>query len=192
MTTARDDLLQIIVVCTANRFRSPLAAAVLRQELGGLPVDVQSRGLRNLGPLPPLIQALNAAEQHELSLASHRARALEPGELAAVDLVLTFQRAHVDNAIRSGGARPETVFMLPELVRLLERNGGRRPDRRDYVRSARNLVQLAADLRRVLPARKTDELEDPAGKSDRVFRRTDRAIYRLSTTLAAQLRPAEE
>ena len=38
------DELQVVFVCTGNRFRSPLAAALFREATSGLPVDVRSMG----------------------------------------------------------------------------------------------------------------------------------------------------
>jgi len=49
---------RIDFVCTGNRFRSPLAAELLRRAIGGLPVEVASVGTLDLGPLSALPEAM--------------------------------------------------------------------------------------------------------------------------------------
>ena len=41
--------LRVAFVCTGNRFRSPLAAALLESEAEGLPVEIASLGTLDLG-----------------------------------------------------------------------------------------------------------------------------------------------
>ncbi|MGB8004456.1 MAG: hypothetical protein WCF27_09380, partial [Gaiellaceae bacterium] len=79
--------LSILIVCTANRFRSPLVAAVLEQELEGLPVEIRSRGINDVGPMPPLSQALENASALGIDVSRHRARQLETEDLQGADLV---------------------------------------------------------------------------------------------------------
>jgi protein-tyrosine phosphatase len=111
--------MNVVFLCTGNRFRSPLAAAVFRATAGTAAVHVESFGTLELGRLPALPEAVAAARAAGLDLGAHRARAITPGALADADLVLGFERDHVVSAVIDGRAGRESAFTLPELAELL-------------------------------------------------------------------------
>jgi len=76
----------ILVVCTGNICRSPVAQAMLQQRLPNL--TVQSAGLGALVGHPVEAQARQLAEADGLDVAAHEARQLEIGMLTEADLVL--------------------------------------------------------------------------------------------------------
>lgn len=88
----------ILFVCTANRARSPFAAACFRRELAerGLEREwqVASAGTWASDGLPPLPEALLAAQQMHLDLAGHRSAAITAAALAAADLVVVMELGH--------------------------------------------------------------------------------------------------
>ena len=112
-------ILGVVLICTGNRFRSPLAEAMLKAR-APVALDVQSLGLYDLGPVPALAEALQAGRRFGLDLSGHRARALLGQDLAGADLVLGFERIHVAAAVVDAGAPRDRSFTLPELVDLLE------------------------------------------------------------------------
>ena len=176
--------LSILIVCTANRFRSPLVAAVLEQELEGLPVEIRSRGINDVGPMPPLSQALENASALGIDVSRHRARQLETEDLGrrsrhrvrAIHLV----------AAREAGAVPGGVFGLAELVAALERLD-RRPELRNYASSVR--ANLTAADRLCDPEGSIVEIEDPVRKSRREAAAIAQEIHALSLRLAELLSP---
>ncbi|MDX6414744.1 MAG: protein arginine phosphatase [Gaiellaceae bacterium] len=177
--------LSILVVCTANRFRSPLVAAVLEQELDGLPVEVRSRGINDVGAMPPLSQALETASGLGIDIARHRARQLGTEDLQEADVVIGFERSHLV-AAGEAGAVPGGVFGLEELVTALERLD-RPPGLRNYASSVRaNLT--AADLLRD-PDGSILEIEDPVKKTRREAAEIAERIHALSLRLAELLTP---
>ena len=107
-------------VCTGNRFRSPLAAAMFLEEAHDLPVRAASLGILNLGPEPALPGALRIAHTLGLDLTSHRARTVTAVSLREADLVVGFERKHAAAAVVDGRAARARTFTLPELVELLE------------------------------------------------------------------------
>jgi protein-tyrosine phosphatase len=111
---------EVVFLCTGNRARSPLAAALLRHHAGAAEIAVRSVGTLDLGPLPALPEAVKAGVHVGVHLDSHRAATLRPGELAAADLVIGFEPFHVSTAVMDGGAPRERVFSILELVELLE------------------------------------------------------------------------
>jgi protein-tyrosine-phosphatase len=79
----------VLVLCTANRVRSPFAEAMLRRALP-LGVNVISRGVLKGGGRCPG-EAIEAAEYYEVDLTAHRARQLAGDELLHADLLLTME-----------------------------------------------------------------------------------------------------
>lgn len=76
---------RILVVCTGNICRSPVAAAILQQNLTD--IEVMSAGLAaGQGGAEPRIAALAKADGYDLS--QHQARPIDRDLLAKADLVL--------------------------------------------------------------------------------------------------------
>jgi protein-tyrosine-phosphatase len=178
------DAFVLVLVCTANRFRSPLAAAIVRDAVRGLPVDVRSYAAA--GPSGPaaLREALERAGRFGVCLGDHVATRLGAGELAGVDLVLGFERAHVAAAVVDGGAPRGRAFTLPEFVPLAEATGVAQSD---PVTRARAVVAAAADARAVAAPIRLAELADPAGGPAAGFDVAAREVHALSRRLVAAL-----
>ena len=88
----------VLVVCSGNTCRSPMAAAYLRQalaEAGAPGVRVESAGLHAVPGLPAAAEAQEAVARDGLSLAEHRSRPLDEAAVAAADLILAMTRAQV-------------------------------------------------------------------------------------------------
>jgi protein-tyrosine phosphatase len=184
--SARAEVFSIVFVCTANRFRSPLAAAVLTQELpDGLPVGIFSRGTLDVGAMPPLTQALDAATRLGVDVSRHRARRLDTDDLVAAGLVIGFESGHLE-AAHQAGASPHAVFGLEDIVELLERLD-RRPTLKNYASSLRHTVTAASRLQD--PQSPTQEIEDPVGKSFDEGVAIARQIHSLTVRLARLLSP---
>jgi protein-tyrosine phosphatase len=162
---APDATFRIAVICTGNRFRSPLAAALLRARTGDLPIEVESIGTLDLGPVPALPEALAAGEQLGVDLSEHVARHVSAGDLANADLVLGFERMHVAMCVVDFGLPRERVFTVPELADLLAEIEP--PPAEDPVERARLAVRAAHDLRGAAAALNLREIADPLGRSQR-------------------------
>ena len=173
---------ELVVVCTANRFRSPIAAGLLERLTAGLPVDVSSYGTLDREPAAVLPQALELAPKLGLELDGHRSRCVRGVSLAGADLVLGFERIHVAAAVVDAGAARGRTFLLAELVALLE---GPLPGGDDPAERARARIRLA-DERRV-DGELGPELADPAGGPRRGYSASARAIERLTRALAERL-----
>ncbi len=177
---------EAVFVCTGNRFRSPIADAVLRREVGDLPVHVHSLGTLDLGVVPALPEAVAEGARLRLDLAAHRARPVLGADLAAADLVVGFERMHVVTAVVDAAARIEHTYTLPELVELLEQLDQQAG--LDPLERARWAIDRAAALRPRDP--RTDslpELADPLGGTPTVFRSTADRVHDLTVRLAAGL-----
>jgi protein-tyrosine phosphatase len=98
----------VLFLCTANRFRSPLAAAIFEKALReeekarssswsiGRADDwqVESAGLFAAPQQPVLPDVLEAAWQFGIDLEQHRSQRVDDLDLAAYDLVLVMEESH--------------------------------------------------------------------------------------------------
>ncbi len=86
-----DGAVLVLFVCTANRVRSPFAAAVARRRVAemGLPLVVGSAGLLGSDHDPAFEQIERQARRYGTDLSEHRSTALTVDMLEASDLVVT-------------------------------------------------------------------------------------------------------
>jgi len=114
----------ILVVCTGNVCRSPLAEGFLRDALerrfGSDAPLVASAGTWGWEGSPAVDETVIVAAERGVDISGHIARRLLPEHVDAADLVLAMageHRAAVASAVPGAGGR---TFTLKELVRLLE------------------------------------------------------------------------
>jgi protein-tyrosine-phosphatase len=177
-----DDPLLVAVVCSGNRFRSPLTEALLRFRLPPGAARVASCGTLDVTGAAPLPEAVSLGARLGVDLSGHRARTLQAEQLAAADLVLGFEPHHLDAAVRRAGARPQVVFTLPEVVELLDATRGSTP--REHVQAADHERERRG-LGHVAPV-----LEDPYGQPFPVHADVAARIDLLVTRLVPALAPA--
>ncbi|PZN08857.1 MAG: ribose 5-phosphate isomerase B [Bacillota bacterium] len=94
---------RVLIVCSGNTCRSPMAAAYLRAALDrvGLgDVRVESAGLYALPDLPAPPEARQAVAEHGISLAGHRSRAVDADVVRDADLILAMTRSHAEQLRR--------------------------------------------------------------------------------------------
>ena len=179
--------LQVAFVCTGNRFRSPLAAALLARETEGLPLRIVSLGTLDIGSMPALPEAVAIAEELGLDLSGHASRNLTKVDLEPFDLVLGFERKHVLASVVDAGARRGRTFTLPELVGLLQRLP-RPPLPTDPLERAPARIRQAHAARpHGLRDSPMPELGDPLGKTLPAQRRTAAELSDLVSELVVGL-----
>lgn len=125
---------RLLVVCTANVCRSPLAARTLEQALQGTryaAVEVSSAGVRALDGEPMCAISAEELETDDRSFATaHRARQLTTELVQKAALVLTMEREQRSSAVRLAPSSQAKVFTLREaegLLAVLVERGGRAP-----------------------------------------------------------------
>ena len=173
----------LVVICTANRFRSPLAAAVIADSLRGHPFAITSRGTLDVGPLPPLLLARRrlycgtAGGSPLPPVLRDQCRHLVLRVLG--DCNVDFEAHHLD-AAREAGAAEHTLFGLVDAVELLGRTApGADP---------RERISAADALRdRDAPAA---EIEDPITKPRDEALAIGHRVHVLALELAGLLRPS--
>ena len=180
------DVFRIVFICTGNRFRSPLAHYLTRALAPDVPLEVTSFGLREVGAIPVLAEALTEAQRLNLDVSAHEATALAGQRLDEADLVIGFERIHVATAVLEAGAAKAKTFTLPELVELLEEIDA--PPEPDPVAHARGAIARAEWLRARRPNPHVfPELGDPWGGPPEIYVQTGAEVEDLCRRLVAGL-----
>jgi protein-tyrosine phosphatase len=113
----------ILVVCTGNICRSPMAEGFLRRSLASrraTPIDLSSAGTYGWDGSGATPESVEAAAERGADISRHQARRLGAEMLESADLVLAMSAEHRDAATALAPAAAPRAFTLKELVRLLE------------------------------------------------------------------------
>lgn len=185
--------LQLLVVCTANQCRSPLAEAIARRQIAARHGNgvVCSAGTRAVVGAPAVEDTVAAARERSLDLSGHRSRPLDAELVGWANLLVTMERAHALDAVTVHGATLARTFTLPDIAaRAASRP--RRPDQQidDWLaeigadRTAPSLLGGAGDG--------ADEVPDPIGRPLKVHRATAASLdAMLSAVMDAIYGPAD-
>jgi protein-tyrosine phosphatase len=180
-STEGSHAVRVSFICTANRARSPFAAALLRRKSTAFPIVVDSFGTLEREGAPALPQAVRAAREFGVDLGAHRARSAVTGSLEGSDLVIGFEPFHIAHAVVVGGAETSRVFLLADLARALAEVESPR-DRGDF-----RIAVDRADAARSASAWPPQAVADPVGGSDRRFLETYEEIDRMVAIVAMRL-----
>jgi low molecular weight protein-tyrosine phosphatase len=177
--------IRILVVCTGNQHRSPIAHAILSTIVvrRGLNAQIASAGLLPGGmPMPTETwDALVALGYEGPSLESFRSRQVTSPMVRGADLLLAMAREHVrELTVRVPEVWGRT-FTLKELVRrgtaIGPRNGGPMSEWLASAGEGRNRGEL-------LGFSSSDDVVDPAGGPPSGFTKTAEEIRALCVSLA--------
>lgn len=101
---------RVLVLCTGNICRSPLAQAELRAQLPDR--EISSAGIAAMAGYPADPNALAIAEAEGLDLGHHAARQLDDTMVAESDLILVMDQGHADWVIERYPHSKGRVFLL--------------------------------------------------------------------------------
>jgi len=173
----------ILVLCTANICRSPMAAPLLARQLAALgePVPVHSAGTLRHGD-PPHPEVISVMAAYGIETASHRSYVASAEDLVRAALVLAMSRENLRYAVTTAPAAWPRAFTLKELIRRGEQIGPRSPGEPfsgwlSRAHAGRQRISLLGDS-------PEDDMTDPAGGPLRAYAETAHLLERLVTRLA--------
>jgi protein-tyrosine phosphatase len=181
---------RILLLCTANQCRSPMAEGVLRALAAqrGIPATVDSAGLLT-GGAPATEHAVLVLHELGIDLEDHRSRSLEDRsvDLDGADLVLTMERRHVREAVAACPPLRDRAFTLIDAVRRAEAAPPRQPEE-----TVRAWAARLAEGRKAADAQGggDDEVGDPVGSGVERYRDTLAELRDLLGRLADRCWPA--
>ncbi|MFO7779558.1 MAG: hypothetical protein R6V28_14515 [Nitriliruptoraceae bacterium] len=180
----------LLVVCTANIARSPLAAALFDAHVRARGLDdrvtVSSAGVRAREGHSAAGASIQIAKGWGIDLRSHRSRPVTRELLETSDLVLTMAEEHRDVLSSRAAGMAQRCFTLPELRRLLRdiEVGGLPPT------PVERLAELAERAHRRRPANITttrQDVRDPYGRSEEVYAEVAGQLVELVSAVAPVL-----
>src|SRR5437764_1146040 len=155
----------VLVVCTGNIYRSPLAACLLRQRLfgAGQAVRLSSAGTRAVPGKPLAAAAASFLAGRGADASATVSRRLTVGMVDSADLVLGAATEHREAAVRLSPVRAMSrAFTLREFARLVQ--AGDAAGLVDPAARFEALVRAAAARRGTAVARRgEDDVDDPIG-----------------------------
>jgi protein-tyrosine phosphatase len=173
---------EILVVCTGNVCRSPMAEGFLRaaldERLGEAAPVVSSAGTAGWDGSGAMEESIRSAQELGVDIRAHQARKLHGAMLEDAVLIVCMAAEHREAIV---GAMPDLVtktFTIKELVRLLERAqaGGPLKARVAAAAAARNGSSPPAE-----------DVRDPLGDPIDGYREVADELYDLSGRLAIAL-----
>lgn len=172
----------ILVVCTGNVCRSPMAEGFLRAaletRLGDAAPAVTSAGTAGWDGSGAMEESIRAARERGADIGTHLARRLDAAMVDDADLVVCMAADHREAIVRSWPHAGTKTFTIKELVRLLEASP---PEGPLLVR-----VAAAAAARNGSPT-PAEDVRDPLGDPIGGYREVADELHDLSGRLAAAL-----
>jgi protein-tyrosine phosphatase len=173
----------VVILCTANVCRSPMAAALLTRRLAalGVTVPVRSAGMLRRGD-PPHPEVVSVMASYGIEIVSHRSRVACAADLADAGLVLAMARENLRHAVTTAPGAWPRAFTLKELIRRGERIGPRPPG--EPLSRWLSRAQAGRERAALLGDSAEDDVADPAGGRFRAYADTARLLDSLVTRLA--------
>ena len=174
--------LRLLFVCSANRCRSPMAEALARRTLHrrDIPAEVISAGRMSSGyeASPGAVDAMGR-------------RDLDPGTLAAADLILVMEREHLIDVFEIQPTALERSFTLGEFPDLLVASAdGATAATADPATRIRRAHEFR-DRARILAVDQSTDIADPMGRRRGAYRRTARQLDHLIDATVDLLYPEQ-
>ena len=178
----------VLVLCSANQCRSPMAAALLTRRLGALRISVAVRsagllqeGLLQEGESPPP-GVISALAHYGLEISGQRSHRVTVADLTWADLVLGMSREHVRHAVVTAPGAWPRAFTLKELVRRGEQAGPR--EAREPFAEWLTRVHDGRERPALLGDSPLDDVADPMGGPPRAYADTAALLDELLGRLA--------
>ena len=185
-----DQSLNVLVICTANTCRSPVAELLLRGALDST-VTIGSAGTHAAHghPLLPAMSAVLA--EHSLAHPRASSRPITAALIERADLILTLTASHRSTVVTLVPSAVRRTFTLREFERLVTAHGADSTLGRTDAERLRALIPLAVSQRAAVAAtRQRDDVLDPVGRSLGAHRKSFTEIAEAVWTISSILHPS--
>jgi protein-tyrosine-phosphatase len=110
----------VLIICTANQCRSPMAMALLRSKTGESPGEwkIESAGTWAVEGAPANQKTQQVLAELGLDLRDHKSRMVTGEMLAAFNLILVMEPGHKEALEIEFPAAANRVFLLSEMIGL--------------------------------------------------------------------------
>lgn len=189
-------MFRILVVCSGNVCRSPIAERVLRAGFADIPqIEVASAGTMALVGKPMPTQAADLAISLGADPTGHAARQLTAELVEAADLILVAAREHRSAIVTLVPRASRKTFTIREFARLAEGGEGWEtilPSDAPIGEALPGLVvELAARRGSLLPVDPIDDdVIDPYRRDDTVYAQTGRELQPALAVIVESVRRA--
>jgi protein-tyrosine phosphatase len=163
----------ILVICTGNICRSPIAEGLLRDALqrkfAERAPEVSSAGTSGLEGSAAMPESVQAASELGVDISGHVAHRLTSATADLPDLLLCMASEHRD-MLANGSDRDDRAFTLKELVRLVETLPVPASDAGPDTLPERIAAANAARRAGAVPPSRDDDIADPLGQPLEAYR----------------------
>lgn len=191
----------ILMICTGNICRSPLAEQLLQNQLRDIPeINISSAGTRAMVGEQMFDATQEIARSYGLdSTESHRARQMSEALLESSDLILTMTRDHRRAVVEMSPRVTRRVFTVREFARLAQvttdevlaaetNPAGAAPG--EKLRAAVKAVTLGRSVAPQVADQTEDDVVDPYRQSSDVHRTSAQQLVPAIDTVTNLLRRA--
>ena len=179
-----DGIFTILVVCSGNICRSPVAEQLLRDRLPTEGVVVHSAGTIARPGMPMTDEAAALSRFYGGEPDHHEAARLTKALVEEADLVLTAERSHRADVVRLHPRASRVTFTLTQFARMVDSID---PADLAKIRTPDELVAAAAARRGYVQASspEADDIADPYRRAQSVYDAAGVSIDAAVTTIAA-------
>ena len=105
---------RVLVVCTGNTCRSPMAEGWLKQKLSGKGWMVESAGVGAWGGSPATPEAVEAMREVGVDISEHRSQALSKALVEGASYILAMTEGHRREVVRRWPEAEAKTFLVPD------------------------------------------------------------------------------
>ncbi|MBN2499114.1 MAG: hypothetical protein JXB38_00010 [Anaerolineales bacterium] len=110
----------ILIICTANICRSPMAEGILRKKMQENPHfqgwRVSSAGTWGRDDMPAAPEAVEVLERRGIDISAHRSRIVTPEIIQGADLILTMENGHREALVIEFPENRQQIRLITELI----------------------------------------------------------------------------